>query len=150
MSPNPMQSFFDYAAAFEAAYSADDWQLVAPHLTDDIVSVVEDVPQPVGGRHEGRDAVLDAFRTSCASFDRRFDVREPRLVEGPLRLGDDGVYFTYVVTYRREGLPPCELHGEEWDHFRDGMLVRDRERFTRVDEVLAVIAQHDAALRPLT
>ena len=149
MSQDPVQSFIAYAAAFEEAFAANDWHLVEPYLTPDAVSVVEDVPPPIGGRFAGRDAVLAAFKDSCASFDRRFDTREPKIVEGPLRLGDDGVYFTYVVTYRRTGLPPVELHGEEWDYFRDGQLVRHRERFSHVDEMLSFLAAHDAELKPV-
>jgi len=142
------QAFLSYAAAFEAGFAADDWKLVAASLTDDVVWTVGGVPPPVGGVYQGRADVLRAMKQSCDSFDRRFDVREPRIVDGPTPLPGGGVYFTFVVTYRRAGVPPMDLHGEEWDFFRDGKLEFHREKLWNIPELLALVAEHDAALLP--
>jgi len=56
--------------------------------------------------------------------------------------------MSWVVTYRREGIPPIELHGEEWDFFRDGKLDFHRESIHNADELLAYLARHEARLRP--
>ena len=56
--------------------------------------------------------------------------------------------MTWVVTYRREGLPALELKGEEWDLFKNGKLVLHHEVIHNVEETMAYLAKHASRLRP--
>jgi hypothetical protein len=142
-----LESFRAYALAFEAGYESDDWNTVDAHLTDDALWVVAGAPPPFGGVSQGREAILRAIKESCDNFDRRFDVREPRIVDGPTRI-PGGVHFTWIVTYRRHDLPPFELHGEEWDFFRDSKLEFHREKFTNLSEAVEYLKRHSGNLLP--
>lgn len=142
-----LKAFVDYASAFERAYAANDWTLVAPLLDENVSWVIDNAPQPIGGAYAGRGAALAAMARSCNHFDRRFDRRLPRIVEGPVAI-PGGIYMRWLVDYCRDGLPILELQGEEWDFFCDGQLVHHRETFANLDEVQAYLRQHEAALLP--
>jgi hypothetical protein len=147
MSSEQTEAFVHFALAFEKGFAADDWRVLEPQIADDVVWIVAEMPEPIGGVHRGAKATLAAIAASCDAFDRRFDAREPRILEGPTPI-PGGVHLTWVVTYRREGLEPFELRGEEWDFFRDGKLELHRERMQNLAEGLAFVHQHDRALRP--
>ena len=70
-----LERFAAYAAAFEKAYASDDWSLVEPFFTEDAVYEVPLDP-PIGGRFEGRPAILAYFKDVTARFDRHFASRE--------------------------------------------------------------------------
>jgi hypothetical protein len=147
MGKDAMQAFQAYAMAFEKGYESGDWKgTVGPCLTDDVVWTVSGAPPPLGGAWQGRDAVLATIRTSTEQFDRRFDAREPLIIEGPTLI-PGGIHMRWVVTYRRDGLPPFELRGEEWDFFHDGKLELHRERMSNLDDAFAFLKQHGAKLR---
>ncbi len=142
-----MIAFAQYASAFEEGFAADDWSLVDIHFDDDIVWSVGGLPAPMDVVAHGRKAVVAAIRQSVDTFDRRFDRREPAAVKGPVEI-PGGIHLAWKVTYTRAGLPPFELRGEEWDLFRGGKLVMHYEHIHNAAEVLAYLAQHDAALVP--
>jgi len=131
-----------FAEAFETAYATDDWAVLEPFLADDVSSELN------GTRVDGRAAVLDSFRVSCDAFDRRFDRRAMRIIEGP-ELEDGVVRIKTVNTYERAGLPPLELIGEEWFHFEGDRIVRHVDQVVNGAEVMGFLAEHGAALRPL-
>jgi hypothetical protein len=143
----PTHAFFQYAEAFEQGFASRDWSHVERLMTDDVIWSVADTTPPVGGTCVGRGDAIDAIRTSTDTFDRRFDRREPRIVEGPREI-PGGIHMTWEVTYVREGLPPFVLLGEEWDLFRDGKLEVHRERIHNLEEAFTFIVSHDAALAP--
>ena len=147
--PNPMKSFLTYAAAFEVAYESDDWSVVDDLLADNISWIVEGVDEPIGGVFFRRGPVIDAMRSSCNAFDRRFDIRIPAATETPITI-PGGVYFPFSVTYKHPGLPDVSLNGLEWDFFVDGKLASHREIILNASEVLAFVAAHDHDLRPTT
>jgi hypothetical protein len=150
MSSETTQAFQKYALAFEAGYASRDWKAtVGPCLTDDHVWLVEGAGPPAGGLTQGRDAVLEAIRRSCDFFDRRFDVRAPQIVDGPTPI-PGGIHMTWVVTYRRDGLPDFVLRGEEWDFFADGKLEMHREKLHNVPEAMAFLARHAKELLPVS
>ena len=148
MSSQTIACFGAYALAFEKSYAADDWKVVGDQLTQDAIWAVEGAPPPFGGVAQGHAAVLQAIQQSCSSFDRRFDLREPRIVAGPTPI-PGGVHFSFVVTYRRTGLPPFELRGEEWDFFRDGKLEFHREKLANVADGLEYLERHAKQLLPM-
>ena len=147
MSSDLVQAFQEYALAFEKSYASDDWSDVAACLASDVVWALGGAPPPIGGAWQGPEAVLGAIRASVGSFDRRFDAREPRILEGPTGI-PGGVHLSWVVTYRREGLPPFDLLGEEWDFFRDGKLEFHRERISNAAEVFDFLTRHGDRLLP--
>ncbi|MGH7288655.1 MAG: hypothetical protein ACREI8_11625 [Myxococcota bacterium] len=146
MSSDAMQAFHTYATAFEVGFASRDWKAtVGPRMTADVVWSVAGAPPPFGGVWQGHDDVLGAILYSTDHFDRRFDAREPRIVDGPTEI-PGGIHLRWVVTYRRAGLPPFELQGEEWDLFRDGKLEFHHERITNPADTLAYLGQHGEKL----
>lgn len=141
------KAFVAYATAFEAAYAANDWTRVADHLDTNVVWTIDNAPPPIGGAWTGRGDALAAVARSCNLFDRRFDRRLPRIVDGPVAI-PGGIYINWAVNYGRDGLPDLVLRGEEWDFFRDGRMVHHREIFTNLDEVQAYFERHEGALLP--
>ena len=140
-------AFLAYAMAFEKSYAEDDWSHVDRLSHDDIVWSAAGAPPPFGGVWSGRKDTLRQIEVSVGGFDRRFDQREPRVLEGPTPI-PGGIHMTWVVAYRREGLPALELKGEEWDLFQDGKLVLHHEVIHNVEETMAYLAKHAARLRP--
>ena len=137
-----LERFAAYAAAFETAYATDDWGLLETHFTDDATNELN------GARVEGRPAVVAAFRDAVAMFDRRFDSRTMRIAEGP-EIRDGVVRIKTLGTYRRDGLPPLELVGEEWFHFDGDRIARHVDNVVNLAEVMSFLGQHADALRPM-
>lgn len=95
--------FMKYAAAFEQAYASDDWSLAAPFFTDGAVYEAQ-LPVPLGGRFEGRAAILAYFKFVLDNFDRRFASREIGLISGPREDGDS-VWLRGSARYTAAGVP---------------------------------------------
>lgn len=108
--------FAKYAAAFEEAYKSDDWSVVAPYFADDAVYEIRDVPAPLGGRFEGRAAVLAYFKSVLDGFDRRFESREIALVKGPREEGRS-VWIRGRATYVAARVPGLTFELEETTTF---------------------------------
>jgi ketosteroid isomerase-like protein len=119
--------FARYAAAFEQAYASDDWSQVAPFFTEDAVYEAQ-LPAPLGGRFEGRDAILAYFRFVLDGFDRRFASREVELVEGPREQGDS-VWLRGRARYTAPGLPDLAFELEETAWFADGRIRHLEDRY---------------------
>ena len=122
-----LERFLAYAAAFEKAYASGDWSLVEPFFTDDAVYEVPLEP-PMGGRFEGRTAILAAFEDVTARFDRRFESREVGLLEGPREQGD-AVWLRGRATYCAPGVPAFALDLEETAHFEGDRIARLKDRY---------------------
>jgi len=132
-------TFAAYAAAFEKAYANDDWSVVEPFFVPDAVYEVALEP-PLGGRFEGRDAILAYFRRVLDGFDRRMGSREVALLEGP-REEDDAVWIRGRAAYTAApGLPALEFELEEtaWLAPEDA---EGRRRIRRLED------RYDAATR---
>ncbi len=114
--------FAEYAAAFEESFATDDWTHVEPFFAEDAVYEVALDP-PMGGRFEGRDAIIDYFRFVLDGFDRRFDSREIALIDGPVEKGG-AVWIRGSATYRKEGVPELVLVLEETVTFDGGIITR--------------------------
>jgi hypothetical protein len=138
--------FAEYAAAFEKAYASDDWSLLEPYFTEDAVYDVALGP-PLGGRHEGRAAILAFFRDIVSRFDRRFESRALTLLEGPRDEGDS-VWIRGRATYGAPGLPDFELELEERAIFRGDRIARLEDRYdpAKEAELKAYLAEHGAKL----
>ena len=132
--------FAAYAGAFEKAFADDDWSVVEPFFTEDAVYEV-DLDPPMGGRFEGRDAILAYFKEILDRFDRRFESREIQLHEGPREDGDS-VWIRGSAIYRAAGVPEVVLTLEETLHF-------DGDRICRMEDVYedSVKEQANAFLR---
>ena len=144
---NTTDRFLQYAQAFEEAYSSDDWTVIEPFFTEG--AVYETVAEPpFAARHEGRPAVLRAFKESVESLDRRFASREVRLVEGPEER-DGAVWMSWRATYRIEGAPDLILEGEERAWFEGNRIGRLEDRFApgMTEQTIAYLESHGAKLR---
>jgi ketosteroid isomerase-like protein len=120
--------FARYAAAFEKAYANDDWSLVEPFFTEDAVYEVGLGP-PLGGRFEGRAAILAYFKRALDDFDRRFASREVALREGP-RERDGSVWIRGSARYTGKGVPDLEFELEETATFEGDRIRRLEDRYT--------------------
>jgi hypothetical protein len=142
-----IDAFLVYANAFEDSYAADDWTLVDRLFDKDIVWSLAGPPSPLSYSARGRQAVSVVIKKSVDAFDRRFDLRAPAIVEGPLAI-PSGIYMKWRVTYTRNGLPPFDLLGEEWDLFRDGKMTMHHELIHNTVELNDFLSQHDKTLLP--
>jgi hypothetical protein len=114
--------FAAYAAAFEKAFVSDEWSVVEPFFTEDAVYEVSLDP-PMGGRFEGRAAVLAYFKFSLDGFDRRFESRDLTLLDGPKEDGNS-VWIRGRATYGAEGVPDFDLELEETIYFEGDRICR--------------------------
>jgi len=140
--------FAEYALAFEKAYHSDDWSGVEPFFTEDAVYETTGGP-PFDGLHQGRAAVMKAFKASVDGFDRRFDVRKVRMIEGP-EDKDGVVWMSWRATYRVRGAADFILEGEERAWFDGGRISRLEDRFAPgMPEALArFMKNYGAKLHP--
>jgi len=116
--------FAAYAAAFEKAYANDDWSLVEPFFTEDVVYETGLGP-PFGGTVTGRAAILAYFRDIVD----RFESRELALLEGPEQEGD-AVWIRGSATYRAPGVPDFVLELEETTRFDGDRIRRLEDRYS--------------------
>lgn len=140
--------FAAYAQAFEIAFLTDDWSHIEPHFTDDAAHVVA-ATGLLAADDQGRDAVVSGLRDVVHQLDRRFDVRIPEILEGPMRR-EDGVWMRFRLTLRREGVPDLEIEGTHLAAFRDGRIARIDERVAPqiCSQVDATLRNFDALLKP--
>jgi hypothetical protein len=110
-----LQRFVAYAGAFEKAYADDDWSVVEPFFTEDAVYDAG-LPGLLGGRIEGRDAILAYFRRVLDGFDRRFASRRVEVVELPREEGD-AVRVRGRAIYTADGAPDLAFELEEIARF---------------------------------
>ena len=114
--------FAAYAAAFEEAFESDDWSVVEPFFTEDAVYEVALDP-PMGGRFEGRDAILAYFKSILDRYDRRFESRTIAVLDGP-KEDDESVWIRGSATYRAKGVPEFVLELEETVYFEGDRIRR--------------------------
>ena len=119
--------FAAYAAAFEKSFASDDWSLVEPFFGEDAVYDVALDP-PMGGRFEGRAAILAYFKQVLDRFDRRFQSREIALLEGPKEEGGS-VWIRGSATYRATGVPAFVLELEEIVTFEGDRICLLEDRY---------------------
>jgi hypothetical protein len=138
--------FAEYAAAFEKACASDDWSLLEPYFTRDAVYEVGLEP-PMGGRFEGRSAILAYFQYVLDAFDRRFESRAVELVAGPRETGDS-VWVRGRGVYRAAGVPELAFELEETAWFEGDRIRRLEDRYEPAErEALArYLAAHGAKL----
>jgi predicted ester cyclase len=94
--------------------------------------------------------VIDGLRRSVAALDRRFAVRVPEVLAGPLRRDDGGLWMHWRMTFRQPGLPELAVEGEHVAHYDGGAIARLDERLLDGTDARAnaYLAEHAAALRP--
>ena len=147
MPSNPVMSLFGkYAAAFEKAYESDDWSPIADYFTADAVYEVE-LPEPMGGRFDGRDAILAYFKRVLDAFDRRFASRKISLLQGP-RADGDAVWIRGGVRYTAKGLPDLYFELEETVRFAGERIRRLEDHYDAADlqVIEAYLRDHGAKL----
>jgi hypothetical protein len=138
--------FAAYAAAFEKSYASDDWSLVEPFFAEDAVYAI-DVGPPLGGRFEGRAAILAYFKQILDRFDRRFASRELALLEGPKETGDS-VWIRGSAIYRAPGVPDFTLELEETVRFDGDRIVRLEDHYgpAMAEQIASYLKAHGGKL----
>jgi SnoaL-like domain len=138
--------FAAYAAAFEKAYASDDWSIVEPFFTEDSVYDVG-LPELLGGRIEGRAAILAYFKRVLDGFDRRFASRAVELLEGPREDGHS-VWIRGRAVYTSASAPDLSFDLEEIASFEGDRICRLEDRYDDANrESLAKFFEaHGAAL----
>ena len=146
---NDVERFERYAADFEVAFENDDWSVVGRHFAEDAVYETLAGP-PMGGCHEGRDAVLASMKQTLDGFDRRFDSREVAFIEGPEMRGGN-VWLRARVIYAVVGAPDLVLEGEETATFNGDGIIRLEDSYPEgvYDVVLQHLNAHGAKLHPV-
>ncbi len=138
--------FTAYASAFEKAFKSDEWSVVEPFFTEDAVYEVSLDP-PMGGRFEGRAAILAYIKDVLDRFDRRFESREIALLEGPKEDGES-VWIRGSATYRAKGVPDFVLELEETVTFEGDRICRLEDRYKPVmkQQIAAYLKEHGEKL----
>ena len=134
--------------AFEVAVQSGDWSGLDAHFAETAVHTIEG-GGPFGGRTVGRAAVIAGLRAGVDGIDRRFDLRIPEVIEGPVTRAD-GVFMRFRLTLRRAGVPDLCIEGDHLATYRDGAIAKLEERLAdgtahRVGAYLAAWGEH---LRP--
>ena len=147
-TPSDLERFFGYVRAFELANLTSNWSLLEPCFSEDACHLVDD-GGVLGGDDHGRAAVIDGLRDSVYRNDRRFDVRIPEILEGPIAR-PDGIWMRWALTFRRAGLPELRVGGDHLAVYAGGRIRRLEERVAPGDaeRVAAYLAEHGASLRP--
>jgi ketosteroid isomerase-like protein len=140
--------FATYAAAFEAAYTSDDWAPIAPYFADDAVYEIPGMPAPLGGRFAGRPAILAYFKAVLDGFDRRFASRAVVLLGAP-REDASSVSIRGRVTYTSTKAPGLVFELDEIATFDvAGRIVRLEDRYDEatIRAVLEYVRAHGKTL----
>ena len=149
MASSDLERFLGYVRAFELAQLADAWGPLEPHLAEDACHVVHSAGW-LRMDDRGRAAVIEGLRGSVHGMDRRFDVRIPEVVEGPL-VRPDGIWMRFSLRLRRAGLPELAIEGEHLVAYAGGRIQRIEEWVAPEtgERGGAYLAEHDARLRPV-
>ena len=149
MATTDLERFIGYMQAFELALLADDWSVLTDLFAPDAVYEPVDAGA-FGGGGSGREAAIAALRASTSGIDRRFDVRIPEVLEGPLTRPDGAIFMRYRLTLRRAGVPDFVSHGDHVTTFADGRIARivDAPDAGTAARLAQYLEQHGAKLRP--
>jgi predicted ester cyclase len=147
-TPTDLERFFGYVRAFELAYLTDNWTLLEPCFSEDACHLVDD-GGVLGGDDHGRAAVIEGLAGSVLRADRRFDVRIPEILEGPIAR-DGGIWMRWALRFRRAGLPELRVEGDHLALYAGGRIRRLEERVApgAAARVGAFLAEHGERLRP--
>jgi hypothetical protein len=135
----------EYAQAFEDAYADDDWSRLEAYFTEDAVYDGGEGPDAVV---RGRGPLLERLKAGVDAFDRRFDTRQLRFVDGPKE--DSGrVRVKWEFECTKSGLPALVICGAETAEFEGDRIKLLRDEFDA--EARAVLeawtSRHGAFLR---
>ncbi len=138
--------FVAYAAAFEKAYEDNEWDALEAFFGEDVVYQVG-LPLLGAERIEGRDALLAWFPDVLDRFDRKFDSRALKPLDGPREEGDE-VWLRGAATYRAEGLPDFVLVLEETLRFEGGLIVHLEDCYSTemADQTERFVRDHGATI----
>ena len=114
-----LETWRNWISAFDRAFETDDWTNAREYLTEDVVYIVAGVPFACELR--GRDAVINGFQKSLATFDRKFDTRHWEPVD--LKVwSDTAVTCLAKGRYTLGDKPPITFSAKSCWFFRDGRI----------------------------
>ena len=149
MATTDLERFIGYMQAFELALLADDWSVLTDLFSPDTVYEPIDAGA-FGSGGTGREAAIAALRASTGGIDRRFDVRIPEVLEGPLTRPDGAIFMRYSLTLRRAGVPDFVSYGDHVTTYANGRIARivDTPDAGTAARLAQYLEQHGAQLRP--
>lgn len=149
MATTDLERFIGYMQAFELALLGDDWSVLNDLFAPGAVYEPVDAGA-FGGGGTGREAAIAALRASTGGIDRRFDVRIPEVLEGPLTRPDGTIFMRYRLTLRRAGVPDFVSHGDHVTTYAHGRIARivDTPDAGTAARLAAYLEQYGARLRP--
>jgi hypothetical protein len=131
--------FMKYAAAFEEAYAKNDFSLVEAYFTESASYEIFGMPPPLGGRVDGRAAILGYFARVLNGFDRKFNTRAVALVKGPLDQGN-AVWIRGSVVYTAPGVPDLVFELDETAYFEGDRISKLEDRYD--DETVRALVEY--------
>jgi hypothetical protein len=121
--------FASYAAAFGEACSSHDWSPIGKLFAEGAAYDSGGMPAPLGGRFDGRAAILAYFKFVVDGFDRRFASRAVGPLGGPREQGAS-VWFRASVVYTSPCAPELRFEFEEIVTFdAEGRIQRIEDRY---------------------
>ena len=126
MADTDIATFLRYADAFERAYASDNWEEVREFFAEEAVYEVEG-GGPMAGIWKGRDLIVAHLMESVNQFDRTYDSRALSVTSGP-EMRNGGVHVGWRAAYTKAGRPDVVVDGEEEAWFRDGKIIRLKDR----------------------
>jgi len=123
---NNIETFNNFAAAFEDAVKDDNWTRLEKYLAEDATYL------NVGGpdtKCKGRDAIIAFLKSDVSNTDRRFDTRSLNALTPPVI---DGERLTrqWRCTYTLAEAPDLIVNGEARYLFENGLIKEIEEEVT--------------------
>lgn len=117
-----LSTFIQCAQAFEIAFITDDFSGLASFYTNDAVHTLTQCGPFGSSKKIGVDEIMEGFRLSVNTVDKRFDVRIPEILQGP-EIRNGGIWMRFRLTFRRAGLPDLSVEGEHFQVFKNGKCI---------------------------
>ncbi len=123
---NNIDTFNDFAAAFEAAVIDGNWARIEKYLAEDATYLNVGGPDP---KCEGREAIIAFLKEDVSNTDRRFDERVLIALTPPATEGDR-LSRQWRCTYSLAEAPDLVVEGEARYLFDDGLIKEIEEEIT--------------------
>lgn len=123
---NNIETFNNFAAAFEDAVKDDNWTRLEKYLAEDATYLNVGGPDP---KCKGRDAIIAFLKSDVSNTDRRFDTRSLNALTPPVI---DGERLTrqWRCTYTLAEAPDLIVNGEARYLFENGLIKEIEEEVT--------------------
>jgi len=123
---NNIDTFKEFAAAFEEAVVDDNWARLKKYLAEDATYLNVGGPDP---KCEGREAIIAFLKGDVSNTDRRFDKRILVALTQPITEGNR-LLRQWRCTYSLAETPDLVVEGEARYLFEEGLIKEIEEEVT--------------------